>query len=214
MAINQELTEFLKEGLGRGLSRDELQAALLEAGWPADQVRTALSRFADTAFPIPVPRPRPYLSAREAFVYLVLFSTLYVSAFNLGNLLFEFIHRAFPDPSVDPAFALEASRQSIRWSISLLIVAFPVFVFMTWTNERAVRRDPDRRLSKVRRWLTYMTLFVAAGILIGDVTTVVYNLLGGEMTTRFVLKALTVGAIAGSIFGYFVRDLKKEEVTE
>jgi len=33
--------------------------------------------------------------------------------------------------------------------------------------------------------------------LIGDVTTIVYNFLGGEMTARFVLKALTVAAIAG-----------------
>src|SRR6266699_6440 len=33
----------------------------------------------------PVPRPRPHLDARDAFLYVVLFGTLYVSAFNLGN---------------------------------------------------------------------------------------------------------------------------------
>ena len=161
MAI-KELTGFLKEGLERGLPREQLEEVLLEAGWAPDQVRGALGGFADVTFPIPVPRPKPYVFAREAFVYLVLFSTLYVSAFNLGGLLFQFINQAFPDPSADPAFALEASRLAIRWSISLLVVAFPVFVFVSWTNERAVRRDPSRRLSKVRRWLTYMTLFLAA----------------------------------------------------
>ena len=214
MAINQELTGFLKEGLDRDLPRDQLEEVLLQAGWPPDQVRDALGRFADVKFPIPVPRPKPYLAAREAFLYLVLFSTLYVSAFNLGNLVFQFINRAFPDPALDPAFVLEASRQAIRWSISLLVVAFPVFAIVSWTNERAVRRDPNRRLSKVRRWLTYVTLFVAASILIGDVTSIVYNLLGGELTTRFMLKVLTVGAIAGSVFGYFRKDLGKEEVAE
>ena len=214
MAINQELTGFVKEGLDRGLPREQLEEVLLQAGWPPDQVRDALGRFADVTFPIPVPRPKPYLIAREAFVYLVLFSTLYVSAFNLGGLLFQFINRAFPDPAVDPALALEASRQAIRWTISMLVVAFPVFALVSWTNERAVRRDPSRRLSKVRRWLTYLTLFVAASILIGDVTSIVYNLLGGEVTTRFVLKVLTVGTIAGSVFGYFRRDLRKEEVPE
>ena len=214
MAINEELSGFLKEGLGQGLPRGELEDVLLQTGWPPDQVRGALGGFADVTFPAPVPRPKPYLSAREAFIYLVLFSTLYVSAFSLGNLLFELINRAFPDPSTDPAFALERSREAIRWSISLLTVTLPVFASVSWTNDRAVRDDPTRRLSEVRRWLTYLTRFVAAGILIGDVTSIVYNLLGGEVTTRFVLKVLTVGAITGAVFGYFVGDLRKEEVAE
>ena len=212
MAINEELSGFLKEGLERGLPREQLEQVLLETGWPPDQVRGALGAFADVTFPIPVPRPKPYVSAREAFVYLVLFSTLYASAFSLGTLLFELVNRAFPDPSADPAFALQASRGVIRWSISWLIVTFPVFAFVSWTNDRAVRADPSRRLSKVRRWLTYLTLFVAAGILIGVVTSIIYSLLGGEMTTNSVLKVLTVGAITGSVFGYFLRDIRKAEV--
>jgi hypothetical protein len=212
MAINEELSGFLKEGLTQGLSRDELNEVLLETGWPPEQVTSAMGEFADVQFPVPVPRPKPYLSAREAFVYLVLFSTLYVSAFSLGNLLFQLINRAFPDPSIDPAFALQVSREVIRWSISLLIVTFPVFALVSWRNDRALRANPTLRLSAVRRWLTYLTLFVAAGFLIGDVTGVVYNLLGGEITTRFALKVLTVGAIAGSVFGYLLSGVRREEV--
>jgi hypothetical protein len=212
MARNEELIGFVRDGLERGVSREELEGVLLEAGWPADQVRAALGAFADVSFSIPVPRPRPYLSAREAFVYLVLFSTLYVSAFSLGTLVFELINRAFPDPSVDPAFALRVSRETIRWSISTLVVTFPVFVYASWRNQRALAADPNRRLSAVRRWLTYLTLFVAAAILVGDVTSVVYNLLSGEITTRFVLKVLTVGTIAGAVFVHLVRGLREEEV--
>ena len=146
MAVNEELSGFLKEGLEKGVPREDLEAVLLETGWPSDQVRSALGGFADVAFPIPVPRPQPYLSAREAFIYLVLFSTLYVSAFSLGSLLFELIHRAFPDPAGDPVGALEAKRRAIRWSISSLIVTFPVFALVSWRNERALRADPNRLL--------------------------------------------------------------------
>jgi hypothetical protein len=213
MAINEELSGFVKEGLERGLPRAELEKVLLETGWPDDQVRGALDAFADVDFPVPVPRPRPYLSAREAFVYLVLFSTLYVSAFSLGSLLFALIDRGFPDPSTDPAFALEASRVAIRWSISLLVVTFPVFALVSRSNGEALRADPARRLSAVRRWLTYLTLFVAAGFLVGDVTSVVYNVLSGEITTRFILKVLTVGTIAGSVFGYLRGELRDKETT-
>ena len=57
----------------------------------------------------------------------------------------------------------------------------------------------------------YLTLFIAAGCLIGDMTTLVYQLLGGELTVRFMLKVIVVGAIAGTVFGYYLHDLRREE---
>ena len=83
MAINDELLGFVRKALARGQSRGDVERILLNTGWSRDQVSTALTAFADIPFPIPVPRPRPYLSARDAFIYLLLFGTLYVSAFNL-----------------------------------------------------------------------------------------------------------------------------------
>ena len=58
---------------------------------------------------------------------------------------------------------------------------------------------------------TYLTLFVAASVLIGDFITLVYNLLGGELTTRFMLKVLTIAVIAGTIFFYYLPDLRLED---
>ena len=210
MAIAAELQGFVRDGLARGLPRAEVENVLLQAGWPREHVRGALAGFAEIEFPLPVPTPRPYLSAREAFLYLLLFSTLYISAFNLGSLLFQFINQAFPDPAA-PALAAEAVRVVIRWSISFLVVAFPVFLSVARLTGRETRLDPSKRASKVRRWLTYLTLFVAAGVLIGDVTSLVYSLLSGELTVRFILKVLTIGAIAGTIFGYYLWYLRLEE---
>jgi hypothetical protein len=59
--------------------------------------------------------------------------------------------------------------------------------------------------------LTYMTLFVAAAVLIGDVANLVFRLLGGELSTRFSLKVVTVGAIAGTAFWYYLSDLRRDE---
>ncbi|MFQ5742209.1 MAG: DUF5671 domain-containing protein [Acidobacteriota bacterium] len=210
MAISEEIQGFVKDGLARGLSRAEIEDVLLRAGWTAEHVKGALGAFAEIEFPIPVPRPRPYLSAREAFRYLVLFSTLYVSAFNLGNLLFQLINQAFPDPAAPPIVA-EAVRDAIRFSLSSLIVAFPVFLYVSRLTGLETRLDPRKRASKIRRWLTYLTLFIAAGFLIGDFTGLVYNLLGGELAARFVLKVFTIALIAGTIFGYYLWDLRLEE---
>ena len=210
MAVNEDLSRFLKEGLERGLPRKELEGVLLQTGWPPEQVKGALAAYAEVDFPLAVPVPKPYLSAREAFVYLVLFTTLYVSAFSLGSLVFELINQAFPDPGTFIPAA--ATRASIRWSISLLLVTFPVFAFVQLRTDRALEADPTRGLSEVRRWLTYLTLFVASAFLIGDVTSVVYRVLSGEITTRFILKVLTIAVIAGSVLWHLTRGVREEEV--
>ncbi len=210
MAINEELLGFVRQALAQGLPRDQIQETLLQAGWESDEVRAAVDAFAEIDFPIPVPRPRPYLSAREAFLYLVLFTTLYVSAYNLGSLLFQFINLAFPDPAASASFA-QFSRQTIRWAVSSLVIAFPVLLFVSRLLGQSIKRDPGKRASKVRKWLTYLTLFIAASVIIGDLTTLVYNFLGGELTWRFSLKALTVGTIAGGIFFYYLSDLRRDE---
>jgi hypothetical protein len=55
------------------------------------------------------------------------------------------------------------------------------------------------------RWKTW------ASPVIGTLITLLTNVLGGELTTRFVLKTLTVLSISGSIFGYYLTDLKRAE---
>lgn len=210
MAIAVELQGFVKEGLERGHSRLQIEEVLIQAGWARDDVGNALAGFAEIEFPIPVPKPRPYLSAREAFLYLVLFSTLYISGFSFGGLLFQLINLGLPDPAVPPA-AAEFVRDLMRSYISALIVAFPVFLFVARLTAVETRKDPTKRASKVRRWLTYLTLFVAAAVLIGDATTLVYSVLSGELTGRFILKVLTIACIAGSVFGYYLSDLRREE---
>src|SRR5688572_20092081 len=211
MGIDDELVGFVRESLGRGLSRAEIEAVLLRAGWDAAQVSAALGAFAAETFPVPVPRPRVSLSARDAFLYLVLFSTLYMSALNFGGLVFDLINRVFPDPVLDAPGSYRASADIMRWKIATLIVSFPVFLFMSRVTSREIARDPRKRASAVRRWLTYLTLFIAASVIIGDVIVLVYNALGGDMTMRFVLKVLAAGLIAGLIFGHYLKDLRADE---
>jgi hypothetical protein len=62
----------------------------------------------------------------------------------------------------------------------------------------------------VAKWLVYITLVVVAGIIIGDLVAVLASLLRGELTGRFILKALTVLAIASSIFGYYLWSLQRK----
>ncbi|MFZ5657029.1 MAG: DUF5671 domain-containing protein [Pseudomonadota bacterium] len=206
----QELETFVREALMRGQPRAAIGEALARAGWSAEQTRGVLDAWADVDFPVPVPRPRASLSAREAFAYLVMFATLYFGTWNLGSLLFDLIDRALPD-AASADYIIAATDNSIRWAASALVIAFPVFAFVAHRVSRDVARHPIKRLSPVRRWLTYLTLFLAASVLIGDMTTLVYHVLGGEATLRFLLKVLVVAVLAGAIFGWYLHDLRREE---
>lgn len=213
MAIPEELLAFVKDALGRGLPRQEIETALLTAGWEREQVHASLRRYAETPFPIPVPRPAPYLSAREAFLYLLLFTTLYLTAYHLGQLLFQFINLALPDPAATGyAEGPTQSRRLIRWAVSTLIVSLPVFLFLANLTAREVRTDPAKRASKVRRWLTYLTLFVAATVVIGDLIALLNGLLAGDLTLRFGLKTIVVAVIAGGLFAYYLHDSRQADV--
>jgi hypothetical protein len=210
--MNVELLEFTRRALEKGASREQIAQALGEAGWGAAEIRAAASAFADVAFPVPVPRPRPYLSAQEVFTYALFFTALYASALNLGALIFDFIDLTFPDKA---ARLLIQTRlyDPMRRNIATLVVAFPLFLFLFRAIHRQIARDPTKRESRPRKWLTYLTLFIAAAALIGDCSALVYSLLGGDLTIRFVLKVATVAMIAGGAFGYFLTDIRKDEAS-
>ena len=207
--MNSELYAFIKEALDKKLDRASIRDVLVRAGWDVKEVEKVLSAFAEVDFAIPVPRPKPYLQAREAFLYLISFITLYITAFSFGALVFGFIDKFFPDP-----LSYGVAIRSLSTPLASIIIAFPVYLFVTWRLSIATIKNPERRESRVRKWLTYLTLVIAAAVIIGDLIAIVSGLLGGDITIRFLLKALTIFAITGGIFGYYLLDLQKEEKEE
>ena len=195
------LADFVHSALRAGASRVEIESALAAAGWSQQQIADGFRGIADVVFVVPVPRPQPQLSARDAFLYLVTFGALYLSAYYLGNLLFQFVNLAFPDELFHSGAFVYGQ---IRWGIAALMVAFPIFLYLSYRMSRDVAVDGGRKASPVRRWLTYTTLVVAAFVIIGDLISLIYSLLSGELTVRFVLKSAIVALLAGSIFGYYL----------
>lgn len=204
------LNDFIKDSLAKGASRSDITEVLQKAGWQSDEIRTALNAYADVPFVAPVPKRKPYASAQEAFLYLVLFLTLYVSAINLGILLFQFINNAFPD-LIASSYTRTNIIDSARQAIASLIIAYPIFIALSLFLKKSTEKDPERRSSLIRKWLTYLTLFFAAGTIIGDLIAAMTNLLNGDFTIRFLLKVLVVGGIAGIVFGYYLWDLKRDD---
>ena len=62
----------------------------------------------------------------------------------------------------------------------------------------------------VRKWLTYLTLFIAGVTIITDLIILINTFLGGEITARFAFKVLAVLIVAGVIFAYYLYDLRRD----
>ncbi|MFA6365194.1 MAG: DUF5671 domain-containing protein, partial [Candidatus Paceibacterota bacterium] len=152
------------------------------------------------------------------FIHLLAIITLYTSAVSFLVLLFQGINVFFPDPiSEGGYYALSSAYGSMRWSIASLIVMFPLYCFTTRFLNKSYEREPEKRNLRIRKWLVYFTLFVAALVIAGDLVTLIYNFLQGEFTIRFFLKVVSVFIVAGSIFWYYLldlRDKREEKVTK
>lgn len=213
---NQTLDTFIRDALNRGQPRDRISAALASAGWTQKEVDAALDDYAATDLGMAVPKPRPYVSAREAFLYLVLFILLGVVAWNLGSLLFALIDIAIYDELDNPYgdFMFGSRDYQIRSAIAGLVVGGPSFAWLALHIRKQRRTNPAMQRSRVRKWLTYATLIIASCTLIGDAIGLVFNFLAGELSGRLLLKLLVVAILAGGVFFYFIRDAEEGDVSD
>lgn len=193
----EPVASFVREALARGAPPETIARALAEAGWSAAEVRAGLAAWGQAAGLPPVPRPSAAASPGEALAHLVLFVALGVVLVNLWIVGTALIDRFVPDPLDAPAWG---AGPGLRWAVAGLIAAWPLWAWLTLRLARAEAADPGRRRSPVGRWLTAVALFLAAVALLGDAVAVVARFLNGELTARFLAKAVLVAVLAGSVF--------------
>jgi hypothetical protein len=205
--MEPSLGAFIDHARQKGMDHATIRMLLLSAGWKEKEIARALTA---QALDVPIPTPPDVGGAREAFLHLVAFASLYTAVIAAVMLLFDYINVLLPDPAMTSYASMQAEfvRSAIRWEISALIVSFPLLVWLSWAIVREMRATPDKARSPVRRWLTYLTLFLAAIALTADVITLVSALLEGEMSGRFALKVLVVLVVAGGCFGYYFLSLR------
>ncbi len=143
---------------------------------------------------------------KDVFTHLLSIVALYISAINFIVLLFQYINLSFPDPL--EGFYYGGVAGTIRWAMASLIIVYPVYILVTRFLNQEYREEPEKRELKIRKWLVYFTLFVASVTIIGDLVTLVYNFLGGELTARFLLKVVVVLLVSGIVFLYYLKDLR------
>lgn len=147
---------------------------------------------------------------RDVFLHLFAIVALYWSAISFITLCWQYINYFFPDIS-RMGYGYESYLGPIRFSVSSLVIIFPLFILASWGLNKIYKSEVAVRDSKIRKWLIYLTLFIASLVIVGDLVTVIYSFLGGDITIRFILKALSVLVVAGAIFGYYLDDVRRSE---
>lgn len=146
------------------------------------------------------------VTPKDFFLWVGTMAALYGSVVSFITLIFSYINYTFPDALsysyVDPFSG------SMRFQMATLIVLVPVMLVLM----RLIRKDIAAHAEKselwIRRWALFLTVFLAGAAIIGDLITLINYFLGGELTTRFLLKVLTLLLVAGGVFMHFLADLR------
>ncbi len=147
---------------------------------------------------------------RDAFLHVSALITLAASSVAFGALIFQIINYYFPDVlSYEP---LAGILDSMRYALASLIIVFPIYVWLMRFLNKDITLNPGKKDLKIRKWLLYLALFAAALTIAGDLISLIYNFLQGELTLRFALKIFTILAIAGVIFIYYKKILNPENI--
>lgn len=145
-------------------------------------------------------------TARNFALQLGSLISLYVSITALTMLLFSIISIQYPDPA-QGAFEYESASMNLRMAVALLIVFFPTFVVLTRIVNK-IRRSESGVYLTLMKWLVYLSLVVGGAVLLGDLVATVNSYLNGELSIRFALKALSLFAVVGTAFVYYLYDVR------
>ena len=211
MKADAQLLKFIEAARAQGASDQILVGMLKSEGWPEDSIYQTLSAHYEKLTGLQVPASkRSGAAAKDAFLYLLAVSTLATWTIALGSLMFTLIDKWIPDPvAAANQYAYSGESYAIASSLASILVAFPIYLFVTRLILGEVGKHPEKLESGVRKWLTYIALLMAAGVMIGDLVTVLTYFLRGELTSRFILKALTAIVISGGVFWYYLVSLKR-----
>src|SRR3989344_2215261 len=145
-------------------------------------------------------------SAKDFFINLGAIVALYTSVVSLLNLLFTIINTIYPQ--INHQYSYFGS-ESISWPVATLIIFFPIFLLLMWLLEKEYKINPEKQSFGIHRWLTYITLFISGLVMAIDLITLLYYFLDGqELTNGFLLKVFVLLIVAGSIFAYYISDIR------
>lgn len=151
-------------------------------------------------------------AAKFAFYYMLSLVALIFMALSTGMIIFQVINKFIAD--VINLYSGRFSSDILKFAISALIISTPIyFITMRQISQSLIHGKLDKD-SGIRKWLSYFILFVSSVVMIVWLIMTINNFLNGELTLKFLLKALTALFISAAVFSFYFYDSKRENVAE
>lgn len=145
-------------------------------------------------------------SAKITFFYLLSLFGLVFAAISSGMILFQVINKLIPDTI---NYSGRFSAEALSFAISSVIIAMPVYYWMTSLIQKSLKKGELDKDSQLRKWMTYGIIFVSAVVIIISLIVIINNYLNGDLTSKTALKVLTTIVISGVVLSYYLYNIKR-----
>lgn len=149
-------------------------------------------------------------SAKFAFLYMLSLVALVLTSLSIGMVIFQIINKYILDPI--GRFGQSFSSDLLRFAIAALIMAAPLFFLTSRQIYKNLFKGVLAKDAGVRKWLTYFILLVSSLIILSWFIGLINNYLGGELTIKFILKAITAMGISAIVFTFYFHDIRRDKV--
>lgn len=156
------------------------------------------------------PAQRPKTTPKDFFLHLGAIVALYISVTSVLTLIFAIIDQLFPLPFgyTDPY------ASGVSLAMAMLIVAFPLYILFMRIVSSVEKISPEKRELPVRKWLTFITLFVAGLVIAIDLIVLLQKFFAGEeITLGFALKVISIIIVLAAVFGFYLREIHRAETS-
>jgi len=149
-------------------------------------------------------------SAKFAFFYMLSLVALVFTGLSVGMIVFQLINKYIPD--IANIYQGSFSADLLRFGISALIIAAPLYFIVSRLIYKNLYTGVLDKDAAVRKWLTYFILLASSVLMLGWLIAIINNFLNGELTLKFILKAVSSIIIALIAFSFYLYDIKREQV--
>ena len=154
-------------------------------------------------------KPKHHFSPKSFFLHIGALVSLYASVALFLTLVYGIITL-----SVGESYYIPGTLSSIRFGVAGVIVAFPLYIVLSRFLGNMYRDDKHTIHSLVKKWAGFLTLFLAGIALAIDLMVTIFTFLEGDTTLSFILKALAVLIVFGSVFYYQLADIRREKYSD